>query len=268
MNPQAVEPVVRTERKGHTLIITINRPAARNAVNSAVADGIGDALQAANGDREVRAVVLTGAGDLSFCAGADLKALSRGESIAPTGAHRESWGFAGYVCHHIAKPTIAAVNGFALGGGTEIVLASDLAVAVRGANFGLPEVKRGLIAAAGGAFRLPEQIPRKIALEAMLTGEPFDAARAERLGLVNRVVEDGQALSAALELADRIAAHSPVAVQATKQVAGGQAGAVVPREALSWGLSREAGARVKGSEDFRIGARAFADKREPKWTGR
>jgi crotonobetainyl-CoA hydratase len=259
---------VLTERRGHTVIITVNRPDALNAINSVVSDRVGDALEQADGDRDVRVVVITGAGERAFCAGADLKALSRGESIMPTGVHREPWGFAGYVRHHITKPTIAAVNGFALGGGTEIVLASDLAVAARSATFALPEVRRGLIASAGGIIRLPRQIPRKVALEMILTGQAIDAARAERLGLVNRVVDDGQALAIALELADAIAANAPLAVQASKRVAGGIVGASVPDELLSWELSRVASAQVQTSKDFQLGIEAFAAKRDPEWEGR
>jgi crotonobetainyl-CoA hydratase len=259
---------VLTERRAHTLIITVNRPEALNAVDTLVADGVGDALEQADTDADIRAVVITGAGDRAFCAGADLKALSRGENIMPTGAHRESWGFAGYVRHHISKPTIAAVNGFALGGGTEIVLASDLAVASRNATFGLPEVRHGLIAGAGGIVRLPRQIPRKIALEMILTGQTIDAAHAERLGLINHVADDGEALDAALELAERIAGNAPIAVQASKRVAGGIVGGSVPDELLSWELSRSALAQVQGSKDFQIGTQAFADKREPEWEGR
>ena len=141
---------VLTERRGRVLLITLNRPEARNAVNLAVTLGLGDALEEAERDRDVWAVIVTGAGDKAFCAGADLKALSRGERLGPTDPARAAWGFAGYVSHHVSKPTIAAVNGFAIGGGTEISLASDLVVAADTASFGLPEVKRGIYAARGG----------------------------------------------------------------------------------------------------------------------
>jgi len=149
------QPAVLTERHGHVLLVTLNRPAVRNAVNLAVTLGLGDALEEAEHDRGIWAVVLTGAGDKAFCAGADLKAVARGESVVPEEPVRAAWGFAGYVTHHISKPTIAAVNGFALGGGTEISLASDLVVAADTASFGLPEVKRGIYAGAGGLIRLP-----------------------------------------------------------------------------------------------------------------
>ena len=166
-------PGALTERRGNILVITINRPDARNAVNAAVSIGVGDALQQAQDDPEIWAVVITGAGDKSFCAGADLKAISRRENIYHPD-HPE-WGFAGYVQHFIDKPTIAAVNGTALGGGTELALASDLVVALSRAQFGLPEVKRGLIAAAGGVFRIVDQLPRKIAMQLLVTGEPISA---------------------------------------------------------------------------------------------
>ena len=159
-------------------VITLNRPAARNAVNLAVALGVGDVLEQAEHDRDIWAVVLTGAGNQAFCAGADLKSVARGESLSPADPVRAAWGFAGYVSHHVSKPTIAAVNGFALGGGTELALASDLVVAAESASFGLPEVKRGILAGAGGVFRLPAQIPKKVAMEMILTGEPIGACAA------------------------------------------------------------------------------------------
>src|SRR5690349_9588436 len=154
---------VLVERDDHVLVVTLNRPEARNAVNGDLTLGLGTALEQADADPEIRAVVLTGAGDVSFCAGADLKALSRGESLNPPGT--EAWGFAGVVNHAVSVPVIAAVNGTAFGGGTEIVLTADLAVAATTARFGLPEVTRGLIAAAGGLIRLPEQLPTKVAME-------------------------------------------------------------------------------------------------------
>src|SRR5215211_7050709 len=214
-------PAVLTERHGHVLVATINRPEARNAVNLAVTIGLGDTLEEAERDRDVWAVVVTGAGDKAFCAGADLKAVARGENLVINEQPRASWGFAGYVSHHISKPTIAAVNGFALGGGTEITLASDLAVAADTASFGLPEVKRGIYAGAGGAFRLPQQLPKKVAMEMILTGEPITAQRALELRLVNRVVPRDDVLDAALELAERICANAPLAVQASKRIALG-----------------------------------------------
>jgi crotonobetainyl-CoA hydratase len=256
------QPAAVVERRGHALVITLNRPAAMNAVNAELSGFVGDALERAESDGSVRAVVLTGAGDRAFCAGADLKALARGEAVRAPG-HPE-WGFAGYVRHPIAKPTIAAVNGFALGGGTELVLASDLAVAAENATFGLPEVGRGLFAGSGGAFRLPGQVPRKAAMEMIFTGEAVTAARALELGLVNQVVPVGSALDAALALARKISANAPLAVQASKRVAGGAADS---EEAL-WRLSDRELAAIRGTEDAREGARAFTEKRPPVWGGR
>ena len=257
------------ERRGNVLIITINRPEARNAVNGAVSTAVGDALQHAQHDRDVRAVVITGSRDKSFCAGADLKAIARRENLYHPD-HGE-WGFAGYVQHFIDKPTIAAVNGTALGGGTEIALASDLVVACQSATFGLPEVKRGLVAAAGGAFRIVEQLPRKVGMRLLLTGEPITADEAAKWGLINEVVPDGgeiRALPAALELAERISVNAPLAVQASKRVAYGAAGGRIAAEETKWAqLVRETIEVVK-SEDAREGPRAFAEKRQPVWQAR
>ncbi len=212
-------PAALYERRGNVALITINRPDARNAVNGAVSTAVGDALQQAQDDADVWAVVITGAGDKSFCAGADLKAISRRENLFHP-QHPE-WGFAGYVRHFIDKPTIAAVNGTAFGGGTELALASDLVVAQESAKFGLPEVKRGLIAAAGGVFRIVEQLPRKVAMQLLFTGEPITAAEALEWGLINQVVPDGTVVEAALALAERITVNAPLAVQASKRVAAG-----------------------------------------------
>jgi crotonobetainyl-CoA hydratase len=260
--------VVLTQRRGHVLLVTLNRPEASNAVNLAVTLGLGYALDEAERDREVWAVVVTGAGDRAFCAGADLKAVSRGEDISPADPERAAWGFAGYVSHHISKPTIAAVNGFALGGGTEISLASDLVVAADSASFGLPEVRRGILAGAGGLFRLPAQIPKKVAMEMILTGEPVTARRALELGLVNRVVPRDQVVDAALDLAARVTAGAPLAVQASKRVANGIIDGRVPAEAGSWELSRGEGLALKRTTDAAEGPRAFAEKRAPNWEAR
>jgi crotonobetainyl-CoA hydratase len=248
------------------LVITINRPEARNAVNAAVSIAVGDALEQAQHDRDIRVVVITGAGDKSFCAGADLKAIARRENLYHPD-HGE-WGFAGYVQHFIDKPTIAAVNGTALGGGTEIALASDLVVACQSATFGLPEVKRGLVAAAGGAFRIVEQLPRKVGMRLLFTGEPITAADAAQWGLINEVVPDGTELQAALALAGRITVNAPLAVQASKRVAYGAVEGTVPAEESKWAqLLRETIAVVK-SEDAKEGPRAFAEKRQPVWQAR
>ncbi|MER5224578.1 crotonase/enoyl-CoA hydratase family protein [Streptomyces flaveus] len=252
----------------HTLVLTINRPEARNAVDLAVTKALGDALEAAEADPDVRVVVLTGSGEKSFCAGADLKAIARGENLLFTTGKRAEWGFAGYASHHISKPTIAAVNGTALGGGLELVLASDLAVAAENATFGLPEVRRGIIAGAGGVFRLPTQIPRKAAYELIFTGAPVSAREALDLGLVNRVVPRERVLQCALELADAIGENAPLAVQASKRVAQQIVNGVVATENSFWKLSAQERAFVRESEDAKEGPRAFAEKRKPVWQAR
>lgn len=260
-------PGALTDRRGNILVVTINRPDARNAVNAAVSIGVGDALQQAQDDPEIWAVVITGAGDKSFCAGADLKALSRRENIYHPD-HPE-WGFAGYVQHFIDKPTIAAVNGTALGGGTELALASDLVVATASAKFGLPEVKRGLIAAAGGVFRIVEQLPRKIAMRLLVTGEPITADEALRWGLVNEVIPDGSSvLDAAISLAGLITVNAPLAVQASKRVAVGADDGTITAETTHWERSNRETTRVFRSEDAREGPLAFAEKRPPVWKAR
>ncbi|CAM4404170.1 Carnitinyl-CoA dehydratase [Mycobacterium basiliense] len=254
------------DHHGDVMVITINRPEARNAVNGAVSIAVGDALQQAQHDPDVRAVVITGAGDKSFCAGADLKAISRRENIYHP--NHSEWGFAGYVQHFIDKPTIAAVNGAALGGGTELALASDLVVADERAKFGLPEVKRGLIAAAGGVFRIVNQLPRKVAMELLLTGEPLCAADACDWGLINQVVDEGTALDAALALAGRVTRNAPLSVQASKRIAYGVDDGVIIDEEVGWQRTvREMRSLIR-SEDAQEGPLAFAEKREPVWKAR
>ncbi len=259
---ETTPPAVLTELRDHVLVVTLNRPEARNAVNAALTQGLGDALERADGDAEIRAVVLTGAGDKSFCAGADLKAISRGESLNPPGT--EQWGFAGFVNHPISKPVIAAVNATALGGGTELVLASDLVVAGESAKFGLPEVRRGLMAAAGGLIRLPEQLPRKVAMHLILTGEPMDAETALRWGLVNEVVPDRMVLDAAIDLAEVVAANAPLSVQASKRIALGlYANSDLAHEREAWQANNDEMIALMSSEDAIEGPTAFAEKREP-----
>jgi crotonobetainyl-CoA hydratase len=250
-------------RRGNVMVITINRPEARNAVNAAVSIAVGDAMEEAQQDPEVRVVVITGAGEKSFCAGADLKALAKGENLLHP--DQPKWGFAGYVRHFIDKPTIAAVNGTALGGGTELALASDLVVAGESAKFGLPEVKRGLIAAAGGVFRLVDQLPRKVALELMFTGDPMSSADALRWGLINQVVPDGTELDAALELAERITVNAPLAVQASKRVAVGVDERVITDDEAGWSRTMREVIELMKSEDAKEGPLAFAEKRQPVW---
>jgi crotonobetainyl-CoA hydratase len=264
--PTTTEPGALVEQRGNVLLITINRPQARNAVNASVSIAVGGALEEAENDPEIRVIVLTGAGDKSFCAGADLKAISRGEGLHAPG--NEHWGFAGFVNHYVSKPTIAAVNGTALGGGTELALAADLIVAADTASFGLPEVKRGLIAGAGGVFRLPAQIPQRLAMEMMLTGDPISAATAKEYRLINEVVPADQLLDAALALAERISVNAPLSVQASKRVALGVENGEIVAEKSKWALSEAEWQKLMGSEDAKEGPLAFAEKRAPVWKSR
>jgi crotonobetainyl-CoA hydratase len=257
------------ERDGHVALLTLNRPEALNAVNAALADELGGLLERAVADDGVRAIVVTGAGR-AFCAGADLKEIAAGRSIGPT-AHPE-WGFAGLAQHWVSKPLVAAVNGYAMGGGTEIALACDLVVASEQAAFGLPEVKRGLFAAAGGVIRLQRQIPIKLAAQLALTGDPVDAATARQWGLVNDVVPPGEVVTRALELAGRIAANAPLSVQHSKRLLHQSASAGSDWDpawsgADPWRINAEAIDAVFGSADAVEGATAFASKRAPVWTG-
>lgn len=258
-------PVVRTAVEGRTLVVAIDRPEVRNAVDMRVAAALAEAFSRADEDPEIWTVILTGTGDRAFSAGADLKAVFRGEGVHDP-AHPER-GFAGIVRHDIGKPVIAAVNGLALGGGFEMVLHCDLAVAVESAVFGFPEARVGKMAAAGGAFRIGRQIPPKLAAELLYTATPIDAARALELGLVNRVVRDGQALSAALELADRINRNSPLSVRASKRTLLG-IDPSAPRDEDQWVRIADADAELLRSADAEEGVRAFVEKREPRWTGK
>ncbi len=249
---------VLVERRGAVQVITINRPAAKNALDAAVARRITHAVDELDSDPGLRAGVLTGAGG-TFSAGMDLKAFLRGERPAIDGR-----GLCGITETPPVKPLIAAVEGWALAGGFELVLACDLVVAGHGARFGVPEVKRALVAAAGGALMLSQRIPRAVALEMLLTGDPIDSATAHAHGLVNRLVDDGGAADAAVELAGRIAANAPLAVAATKRIA-------TSAEDWShddrWARQAEINAAVFTSRDAREGATAFAEKRDPVWTG-
>lgn len=260
------QPVV-VDVRDEVMLITLNRPEARNAVNLAVSSAVGQALYDANLDATVRAVVITGSGS-TFCAGADLRALADGQPVMPTDGPASAWGFAGYVAHTIDKPTIAAVNGPALGGGVEIVIASDMAIAADTAHFSLPEVRRGLFAGGGGPFRLPRQIPEKVAMEMLFTGDQLSAHRAHGLGLVNHVVDQGDVLSAALDLAARIARNAPLAVQASKRLARGIIDGAVLDEAGSWARSDSEARDIFATWDVSEGLRAFKERREPRWEAR
>jgi enoyl-CoA hydratase/carnithine racemase len=246
----------------HILIVKLNRPAARNAVNVAMTEAITAAIESSETDPAIRAVILTTTVADVFCAGADLKELAAGRGADLVTA---AGGFAGFVRAPRRKPWIAAVAGKALGGGLELCLACDMVVAGRGAAFGLPEVLRGIYAGAGGAFRLPLAIPRAIAIEMVITGVPIDAARAYELGLVNRLVEPQDVLSAAIRLAEAIAKAAPVAVVESLALARD---AHQHDEIELWRLSDELGRRLMKTEDFWEGPRAFAEKRSPVWTGR
>lgn len=259
----AAEPVgtqeVLVEIDDGLVVITINRPEAKNAVNRAVSFGVCAAVDLLDSRDDLRVGILTGAGG-TFCAGMDLKAFLRGEQIRVDGR-----GLMGIAMTPPKKPLIAAVEGYALAGGCEAMLACDLAVAARDAKFGIPEVKRGLAAGAGGLLRLPRLIPPRIAMELALTGDMLDAERAAALGLVNIVTEPGQALAEARRLAARIIANAPLSVAVSKRV-------IV--EQRDWPLD-EMFARqqaltgpVIASEDAREGAAAFAEKRAPNWKGR
>ncbi|MFG2847972.1 crotonase/enoyl-CoA hydratase family protein [Kitasatospora sp. NPDC048296] len=253
------EPLVRTERRDGVLVITLNRPEARNAVDRPTAQALAAALDLLEGDSGLRVGILTGSGG-TFSAGMDLKAFARGESPVLDGR-----GFGGLTRAARTTPLIAAVEGWALGGGTEMVLACDLVVAAHDARFGLPEVTRGIVAPEGGLVRLPRRIPPTVAAELLLTGRPLAADRAAALGLVNRLTEPGGALAAALELAEMIAANAPLAVAAVQRMLA--EGVDLP-ESDAFRLQDEVVASVLHSQDAAEGARAFADKRPPRWQGR
>ncbi|MBL7489348.1 crotonase/enoyl-CoA hydratase family protein [Frankia sp. AgB1.9] len=251
---------VLVEQQGAVLIVTLNRPEQRNALDGATMAGVGRALSDAEGDDTVAAIVLTGAGDV-FCAGLDLKAFaSSGTQLAESGP-----GLEVFTQRLYPKPIIGAANGPAVAGGFELLLACDLVVAADSARFGLPEVKRGLVAAGGGILNLPRRLPLALALELGLTGDPVDAARAYELGLVNRVVPASEVRAEALKLAERIAANAPLAVRFTKEQMRTVGGGTDPEE-----LNRfhKLIGPIFGSDDAREGAVAFAERRPPVWTGR
>jgi enoyl-CoA hydratase len=250
---------VLVEGREGVQIITINRPGAKNALDRAVAEGVAAAIDELDASDDLRVGVLTGAGG-TFSAGMDLKAFLRGET--PMIGDR---GLCGITRTPPRKPLIGAVEGWALAGGFELLLACDLVVASETARFGVPEVKRSLVAAGGAALLLPQRVPFNLALEMLLTGEPLTAVRAAEIGLVNRLTAEGQALPGALELAATIAANGPLAVAATKAVARGGSDWTF---ADSWAEQEKLIAPVFASEDAREGATAFAEKRAPVWKGR
>ncbi|ORB65173.1 crotonase/enoyl-CoA hydratase family protein [Mycolicibacterium tusciae] len=248
---------ILTERRGRILVITINRPEARNAVNLAVSQGLADAVDELDADKDLSVAVLTGAGG-NFCSGMDLKAFAAGEMVAIPGRG------IGFTERPPRKPLISAVEGYALAGGTEVVLATDLVVASRTAKFGIPEVKRGLVAAGGGLLRLHKRIPYQKALQLALTGESFTAEQAEGWGFVNVLTEPGDALAGAIELAEQITANGPLAVATTKEVFVKSVGW---SEDEMWKKQRDYIVPIFASNDAKEGAIAFAEKRTPNWTG-
>jgi enoyl-CoA hydratase len=253
------EPAVLSERRDNALLITLNRPALRNAVNAAVAEGVARALDELDDDDRLAVGVLTGAGGY-FSAGMDLGAFVRGES--PYFGDR---GFAGITRRASRKPLIAAIEGFAVAGGVEVALACDLIVAARGARLGIPEVKRSLVAAGGALLRLPRRMPYHVVMELALTGELLPAERFHELGVVNRLADPGGAVEAALALAAQLAGNGPLALAASKQILQEQFDWPA---AEMWERQSAISGPVFASEDAKEGASAFKEKREPVWRGR
>ena len=250
--------LVELERRGHIALVTLNRPDARNAISPEVSQEMAALLDEIEADDDLRAVVLTGAGDV-FSAGADLKVVAAGRGMDIS---RGKGNFAGLVTRDFPKPIIAAVNGPALAGGFEIVLSCDLVVAADTARFGIPEVQRGLMAAAGGLIRLPKRVPLAVALEMAMTGDPIDANRALALGLVNRVVARDQVVAEACTLAERIGENSPIAVRLSRRLVKEAAELA---EADGWRRTNELAVEIFASGDAVEGATAFAEKRKPTW---
>lgn len=254
--------VLLVEQKGKILILTLNRPQAGNSINPDIALGIENALNMAEVNPEIFVVILTGAGDKIFCGGMDLKHLAQ---FGNKGVLFEGHGFAGIAERYFSKPIICAVNGSAMGGGTEFALACDMVVAAEHAKFGLPEVKRGILAAAGGPIRLARTVPLKIAAEMIITGDSITAQRAHEIGLVNKVVPYAKLMEEALALAERVVANAPVAVQAGKELMY-KSMDMSMNEAFDLNLKLKN--KVYQSEDSKEGPRAFAEKRAPQWIGR
>lgn len=248
-------------KKGHVAIITMNRPEARNAINGEMAATMEAALDQMESDPEVWVGILTAVGK-AFCAGADLKEISAGNGSALS---TKKGGFAGIARRERTKPLIAAITGSALAGGTEIALSCDMIIAADDTNFGLPEVKRSLVAGAGGLFRLPRQIGKAVALEAILTGDPLSSQRAYELGMVNKVVPEAEVMAEAEKLAARITANAPLAVAASRAVA---ISATAKTDEELWKDSGVAFASIINTEDYKEGPKAFIEKRAPVWKGK
>ena len=248
-------------KNGHVAIITMNRPEARNAINGEMAATMEAALDQMESDPEVWVGILTAVGK-AFCAGADLKEISAGNGSALS---TKKGGFAGIARRERTKPLIAAITGSALAGGTEIALSCDMIIAADDTNFGLPEVKRSLVAGAGGLFRLPRQIGKAVALEAILTGDPLSSQRAYELGMVNKVVPEAEVMAEAEKLAGRITANAPLAVAASRAVA---ISATSKTDEELWKDSGVAFASIINTEDYKEGPKAFIEKRAPVWKGK
>jgi enoyl-CoA hydratase len=259
MSDAAAEPAVLTERRDGVLVITINRPEVRNAVNGAVAQGIAEALDTLDAEQELQLGILTGAGGF-FCAGMDLGAFVRGES--PWFGDR---GFAGIAQRSARKPLIAAIEGFAVAGGFEVALACDLIVAAEGAKLGIPEAKRSLVAAGGALLHLPKRMPYHAVMELALTGDPWPAERFHALGVVNRLAAPGSAVDEALALAAQIVRNGPLALAASKEIVQKQFDWSADEQ---WAKQGEIAGPVMTSADAKEGASAFKEKRDPVWQGR
>jgi enoyl-CoA hydratase len=256
--PGSGDAVVVTERRGAVLVVTLNRPEVRNAIDAAVTAGVAAALDELDQGPELAVAILTGAG-AGFSAGMDLKAFAvSGEPVDPIR------GFAGITRRGPRKPIIAAVEGFAVAGGFEVALGCDLIVAARDARFALPEVKRSLVAAGGGLVRLARRLPYHLAMEIGLTGDPIGAERLHELGLVNHLTEPGEAVDAALDLAARIAVNAPLSIAATKQIVAESGGWTAAEE---WTRQEAIARPVQDSADAREGALAFVEKRPARWRG-
>lgn len=248
-------PAVLTEQRGRVLIITLNRPEARNAINGALSHGLWDAIQQLNSDAGLTAGVLTGNGS-GFCSGMDLKAFARGEDLGP---------MMSFIKAGAEKPLICAIEGFAIAGGLEFALSCDLLVAAAGAKLGIREVKVGLFAAGGGLLRLPARVGYSKAMEMAITGDNISAEEGLEAGLISEVTEVGGALDAAVALAERVAQNAPLAVAASKQLV--KAASQGYTEDELWEQQAKLMGAVFGSDDAKEGPRAFAEKRAPKWTG-
>lgn len=252
---------VEFEKREHIGIIKLNRPEARNAINGAVAKGIEAALDEFEADDELWVGILTSEGSV-FCAGADLKEIAAGNGAS---LYTEKGGFGGIVTRERTKPLIAAIPGAAVAGGCELALSCDMIIAAEDCVFGLPEVKRSLVAGAGGLFRLPRALGMACGMEAVLTGDPVPAKRAYELGMVNKLVPKDNVLDEAIKLAERIIANAPLAVQASRKVT---AQALTSSDAELWKASRDAFRAIRNTEDFQEGPKSFIEKRPPQWKAR